>query len=98
MTSMMTQTDMCVCRDCTDTSDENYVKKDEWNTVTITIAVTITITVYLNFYPEALQSVILYCTESTETVHRYYRTETFQHFRGIPTLILLFVEILKCVL
>ena len=44
---MMTQVDLCLHRECTDTSDKNYVKKNEWNTVTAAI----TITVYSKFYP-----------------------------------------------
>jgi len=50
------------------------------------------------FTLQALQSVIFSYTVSTETAHGYYRTETFQHFRGFHILILLLVEILKYVL
>jgi hypothetical protein len=46
------------------------------------------------FTLQALQSVIFSSTKSTETIHGYHRIETFQHY----ILILLIVEIFKCVL
>jgi hypothetical protein len=57
VTSMMTQMDMCLHRECIHTSDKNYVKKDEWHTIAITV------TVYSNFYPASTKKchLFLYC-------------------------------------
>jgi hypothetical protein len=59
VTSMMTRMDMCIQRESIDTSDKNYVKKVEWDTITTAV----TITVFSNFYPASTAkcNLFLYC-------------------------------------
>jgi hypothetical protein len=76
---MMTQMDMCLHRECTDTSDKNYVKKDEWNTIKIPIA----ITVHSNFYPASTGKChpFLYCLYWDHSWRSQNRNlPTFQRF------------------
>jgi len=86
----MTQVDMRLCRD--------LIKFMSRRLNEIQLQLQLQLQSIQIFTLQALQSVIFSCTVSNETIQGYHRIETFQRFRGFHILILLLVEILKCVL